>query len=1004
MKFNMRLLIAILTLCLVFPAGVFGTDNRAIREGALPITSGFGSDHLGAYTTTTPQKIWVVNTLTYDQAATTDSRNGLTVYLGGLKQALEDTAANRVILFEVSGTIDASDQRLTMSGNNVAIYGQTAPAPGVFVKNLTVKTGGVDNLVIQHLRFAGDVGEGVVEESKDARDALYIGWTDINGGSADRGTNVILDHCTLLWAEDENLPIENVDNVIITNCLIAQNLGATSTYSKGTQAKDASNVLYYYNLLAHNQDRNPYVLYGSTVAFTNNWVYGPYGVFPMSGQGEYYLAADSNYIDSGNRSNIYFNNYWFAFVGDPSVSSEVYFTGNVNLNNSQANADDYTGVRETGATTYDNEGGDNGQFETDFKQASAADVIDDGIVAAAADATLKANIAEAAGAWPNNRITTETDLISEALNGLGRNITSVATWPTVAANTRNLDSDMAADGFNSIPSSVSADTDGDSRSDFMEWIDELTIYAETGVKPDTKNDYVNNANCIGHYMEQDAVGEDGQSGGNDLDAGSGDSAWETISTHDSSAYISSASTRIYSCTAIADAGGITLTKVTVYPWEVGSVTGKTLKVYKDTQVGGDGNALVGAPGTLIGSIAATNDWDASAVDITTDSTEFAQNELLCFMLDGADSSNYIKMRTVTDASAKLGDYQRFQADGTYTDTINEDFKIILYESAGNPPTYTNKIADFDGTDDYLFADITSLHANTPGLTGKTTFAFVLEGVDFDAFPADGADFTLLKIANVLDCVVKTTVAGEVTTNALVMRLYDGSDWHEYAHLSDLTEDTEYDIEFGWTNATNEAVIDIGTTADETRVGTRIADTGTDFDLNAPNSGNLYIGTADGSLEFFDGTIDNLSMWDSVPDATDFVGILENNYGTPGPYLTALTGGGTTKDNSDLGTNLSWTATISEAANTNLVKFDMKVGSVPLPCYLESAAGSTSVTVTCGPLTMDMYGPIELSDADLTVTGYFKDLNEIDATTLTIPSITDTDTINIMPTGMRGGSR
>ena len=1000
----------LIILSILISTSAFGADNRAIRSGALPITTGFGADNLGAYTGGNPAEVWVIDELTFnngdDGSPESTSRNGLSVIAGCLHDALSDTTPNRVILFEVAGTIDADDDVIIMEGDNVAIYGQTAPSPGVLVKNLTLRTASVDNIIIQHIRFAGDVGEEVGEGASGMRDALMVGWSEVTDGDAfqcvkpctgdDRGSNVIIDHVTVLWGEDENLPIENVDNVIVSNTIVAQALGQTSPLSHGTQAKDASNVLFYYNLLAHNEDRNPYVVYSSTVAITNNWIYGPDSAFPIIGQGTFYIAADANIIDAGDTSNNYFDDYWFAFKEDPGSNSKVYFVSNVNDNNPQdfEDATDYSGVRETSASVYDNEGGDDGDFEVDFGRDGggtpydAEDVIDDGFVAIEANATLKSNIAAFVGARPADRIITEANLVSEAVAGIGTKVTSVPSWPTVstANNPRLLDTGMAGDDLNSIPSTVSADTDSDGRTDFMSWIDELSVFVEGGQLPEPENDYIDDANCIGHYFDQGAVGEDGQSGENDLDSGSGESEWVSVSSYDSSAIISSVPTRIYVCQAITDAGGITLSKVRIYPWNAeGSITGKDFKLYHDTQVGGVGNDLVDPGGTEIASVVATDDWNSSAVDIEISPAQaFAENELLCFRLVGADSSNYMKVRSNSDGEAKLGDYQQFEVDGTHYATINEDFRIVLYEESGDPPEYSNSIADFNGTDQYVYATITDLHANTPGITGKDDFAFVFEGIDFDTFPTDTNDFTLVYLANAYDLVIKTDGAD----NKLEMRVYDGSDWDAvWTHASDLATDTGYDIMFSYDSTTFTGVIDVGTTSNSTRVGSRIESVnGDSITMNDPNAGDMFVGTDDAAGEWFNGAVGAFSIWDDQLSATDFVNILTNTYGTPAPTMSALTISADSWDITDVNTYKAGTATFSEEITFSAVSWEMETGDPDLPCWLSGGTNTTSPTTSCGPLLPGMRTlGLDFKSSDLVVTGFLQDMTGEDMTDTTVPA-------------------
>jgi len=465
-----KYIIIALVLALVYPFSVFAATNSAVRSGALPTTSTFGAGTLGSYTGGSPS-VFVVDTLTYDSAIDTgETRNGLSVATGGLLQAIEWDQTRKMILFEVSGTI-VCDDRIELVGSNVAFYGQTAPSPGIFLRGLTLITAGNDNVVFQHLR----IGAYNTSTTADNVDAMYVAGT-----VGDNATEIVIDHCTFLWSIDGLLDLNYVTNVTVSNCIIGQalddSLHSKRQHSTGGIINYVTNGLYYGNLYIHNDFRNPVIQFGSVASFINNWVVNP-GDFSAQAAGEYHFIMDSNIIQAGDDSHGSISNTWFAFRKDPNVASEVWFVGNVSNDETQDDANDYTGVRESGATVYDNEGGDGGQFEIDFKAASADAILVDGVTAETVVATIKGNIASNVGARPQDRIAIEGTLITNAEDATGRIVDSVPAWPTVseANSPRNLSTGMAADGQLAIPSSITADTAtygtaSDGRYDIMEWI------------------------------------------------------------------------------------------------------------------------------------------------------------------------------------------------------------------------------------------------------------------------------------------------------------------------------------------------------------------------------------------------------------------------------------------------------------------------------------------------------------------------------------------------------
>lgn len=201
---------------------------------------------------------------------------------GSFKEAIETKGA-RIIVFEVGGVIDLGKQTLVIDDPFVTIAGQTAPSPGV-----TLIRGGIDirahDVIVRHLRIRpGDLGE-----------ARGSGWGE-DAISTVGAYNVIIDHCTLTWATDENLSASGPrftgktpdewrkgtsHNITFSNNIIAEGL-ADSTHpkfehSKGSLIHDnVSNILIYGNLYAHNVERNALFKGGVHGAMVNNFIYDP---------------------------------------------------------------------------------------------------------------------------------------------------------------------------------------------------------------------------------------------------------------------------------------------------------------------------------------------------------------------------------------------------------------------------------------------------------------------------------------------------------------------------------------------------------------------------------------------------------------------------------------------------------------------------------------------------------------------------------------------------------
>ena len=200
---------------------------------------------------------------------------------GSLREAIE-TKGPRIVVFEVGGQIDLGIKSLEIKEPFLTIAGQTAPSPGI-----TLIRGGVDirghDVVIRHIRVR--VGDG---------DQPKFSWEDDSMGTIS-AVDVIVDHCSLEWALDENLSAsgkrfvgktpdewrENVSHrITFSNNIIAEGL-ANATHPKGEHSKgslihdNVNDILIIGNLYAHNYERSPLFKGGVRGMVINNLIYDP---------------------------------------------------------------------------------------------------------------------------------------------------------------------------------------------------------------------------------------------------------------------------------------------------------------------------------------------------------------------------------------------------------------------------------------------------------------------------------------------------------------------------------------------------------------------------------------------------------------------------------------------------------------------------------------------------------------------------------------------------------
>ncbi len=231
-----------------------------------PGVSGFGTDTRGGY----GGRIIRVTTLRRDGE-------------GSLAEAIRSEGP-RIVVFEVAGTINLAWRSLGIINPYITIAGHTAPWPGI-----TLVRGGINigthDVIIQHLKIRpGEAG-------REKQSGWEVDCIETVGGAY----NVIIDHCSLTWATDENLSAsgpqfegstveewrENTSHqVVFSNCIIAEAL-SNSTHSKGEHSKgslihdNVTGVLIINNLYSSNVERNPLFAGGSQGLILNNYIFNP---------------------------------------------------------------------------------------------------------------------------------------------------------------------------------------------------------------------------------------------------------------------------------------------------------------------------------------------------------------------------------------------------------------------------------------------------------------------------------------------------------------------------------------------------------------------------------------------------------------------------------------------------------------------------------------------------------------------------------------------------------
>ena len=231
---------------------------------------------------------------------------------GSLRQALADPGP-RIVVFRVGGTI-ALESELVIAHPFVTVAGQTAPGGGISIKNAGIAVMTHD-VLLQHLRIRPG-NQGPVDA--DVNDAIAILGRH---GEIDGAYNVVVDHVSASWSEDECVSTwYGAHDVTISWSIISEALNRSRhrkrTHSAGLLIGDSSyHVSVHHNLLAHNDFRNPLVSDGGTHDVVNNVIYN-WGVLPAE-------IADRD----GNSFLNFIGNYFLPGPSTQAGPYEILFDG-----------------------------------------------------------------------------------------------------------------------------------------------------------------------------------------------------------------------------------------------------------------------------------------------------------------------------------------------------------------------------------------------------------------------------------------------------------------------------------------------------------------------------------------------------------------------------------------------------------------------------------------------------------------------------------------------------
>jgi pectate lyase len=402
---------------------------------------------------------------------------------GSLRAACEASGA-RIVVFRVGGTIELQEP-IRISNPYITIAGQTAPGGGILISgtNLDQTPIGVytHEVIIRFLR----VRTGRGDQSGQGGDCI---------GLQSNCYNVIIDHCSVSWSNDENLQVW-ADNGASHDITFSWNIiseGLTFDHNScglivgsDNNSEDMVNIDVHHNLFMHNQKRNPLVK-GMSSRVINNIVYNWEWNSTMFGGGTT-IDIIGNLYKAGPTTEIseMHIHHWIdeGTQGDPSI----YIRGNISPGQSDPEGDNWFTMDQGDSQNFSY--GHPPDRETCERSTpmtgspfpitvhSVLDIENMILADVGASKRLDEN-----GNWVSNRDAVDERLIQEYLSGTGiipYDENSVGGFPTISPGTPYQDSDHdgMADEWEYLycfnpndPSDGPGDADGDGYTNIEEFL------------------------------------------------------------------------------------------------------------------------------------------------------------------------------------------------------------------------------------------------------------------------------------------------------------------------------------------------------------------------------------------------------------------------------------------------------------------------------------------------------------------------------------------------------
>jgi hypothetical protein len=167
---------------------------------------------------------------------------------GSLRHALAAYPGEPLtVVFQVSGIIELSTP-LVLKRSNVTIAGQTAPGDGICLKG--------NSFIINGAGKGGNRGNIIIRYIRSRPGSTY--YLGVYGLDIENCHDIIIDHCSFSWANEEVVAAYDIKNITIQWCIVSEGLYEAG-HHKGHRSYGGvwggQNASFHHNLFAHLNNR-----------------------------------------------------------------------------------------------------------------------------------------------------------------------------------------------------------------------------------------------------------------------------------------------------------------------------------------------------------------------------------------------------------------------------------------------------------------------------------------------------------------------------------------------------------------------------------------------------------------------------------------------------------------------------------------------------------------------------------------------------------------------------